>query len=212
MHLGVRRLVPAWGGSTAAVLRHLWWAGRGHGRQPMGAGPTEGSCQRHGAAPAPLPGSHLPFMWPWLRSSTSSSTPHCSLAPPPIVVLAPPLNVVLSLPHGGPMVACPQGAMPAQPRDSPCTSTGAGPQGPQWRRSPGWSSVPGRWCPTPAIAGARMPTPLACVPMQTCSQGAKQIGLVAGDSTGIGAIPAPASNRPESTSLEEQRRLLDLFP
>lgn len=57
-----------------------------------------------------------------------------------------------------------------------------------------------------------MPTPLPCVPTQTCSQGAGQMGLVAGDSTGPGAIPAPASKQPESKSPEEQQWLLDLFP
>lgn len=33
-----------------------------------------------------------------------------------------------------------------------------------------------------------MPTPVLCAPTQACSQGARKTGLVAGDSTGPGAI------------------------
>lgn len=57
---------------------------------------------------------------------TSRSTLRCSLPPPSIVVLAPTLFVALALPHGR-MVACPQGAVPVQSGNCPCTSSGAGP-------------------------------------------------------------------------------------
>lgn len=47
-------------------------------------------------------GSHLLFMWPWLHPRGAGSTPHCALAPPPVVVLA--LPRILALPHTDPTV------------------------------------------------------------------------------------------------------------
>lgn len=79
-------------------------------------------------------GSHLLFMWPWLHPRGSGSTPHCALAPPPIVVLA--LPRILALPHNDPTV--PEG----QPH---CWASGASGSPGCWHKSPRVAMPWGPW-------------------------------------------------------------------
>lgn len=99
------------------------------------------------------------------------------------------------------MVVSPQGAVPAQPRNTPLE---LGPGCLRVPRAPALVTQVPTVVPTPATAGARMPAPAFCVHTQTCSQGSRKTGQVAGDSTGPGAIPTPTSKLQESAPPEEQ--------
>lgn len=193
MHPGVYRLVPAWGGSTAAVLGHLWtgrdWPGAAHG-----CCAHRTSCQRRGAAPA---SAWFPFRQPWLCPSSS--------APPHIVVWLLPLLWSWSRPSlwlWAWLTVAPWWPVPKeQCQHSPETH-----HAPALRLASGASvtapvaQVPRvipstrQVVPNTTTAGTRMPAPLPFVPTQTCSQGAQQTGLVADNSLGPGAILLASAN------------------
>lgn len=111
---------------------------------------------------------------------------------PPSVVQASPLMVAVSLDpqwsHGGQR---PRGsASPAQ--DTPCTSSEARPRMPQGPQS---FSTGGTGPDSAAhTSNSRCQDANPSAPTETCSQGARKTVLVAGDSTGSGAIPTPLVN------------------
>lgn len=141
-------------------------------------------------------------MCSWLSHNTLNSTPRCSLAPSPIVVQASPLMVAVALD--------PQWSHSGQsPGDRASTAQGHS-MHQLWTLaqdasgSPGlqhWWHRPLQWCPhqQQQVPGCQV----LCAPTQNYSQGARKTVLVAGDSTGPGAIhrtvgvsiPAGASAR-----------------
>lgn len=180
--------------------------------QPVGTGPTGASCQRCGAAPAPLSGSHLPFMWPWLRPSTSSFAPHCSLAPPLLWSWPRPSLWLWPCPMVAPWWPVPRGQCQHSPGALHAPALGLGQQ---CRRVPrataAVAQVPrvvprARWVVLhTSHSGCQGANPTAPCPHAILFPEHQANRAGGRDSTGSGAIPTPRSKQPEG-------QLLDLFP
>jgi len=203
VHPGVRRLVSARGGSTAVVLGHSWWAGRGR------AGAARGNWE----PPASAMGLLLPFCliltYHWCGPGSAPPPP----APPHVVVW--PLPLLWSWPHPSlwlwscPTVApwrpVPKGQCQHGPETPHLPALGLGQQCLRVPRATAAVAQVPRAVPRASRVlphtGHCSCQPHCPVPTQTCSRGTRQTGLAARTVQGLGPFPLPRA-KSQSHSLQ----------